>query len=123
MGINAKLVCAINIERLINALLLDEILKSQTCFIVFVPGCRFGLLHFCYGPTNQTIMIKRGKCISNSFYISNGVRQANVLSPYLFAVYMDDLSCELNKINAGCIVRISSLIILCMLMIYVVFVQ
>ena len=26
------------------------------------------------------------------------------MSPYLFAVYMDDLSSELSKINAGCIV-------------------
>ena len=42
--------------------------------------------------------------MSNSFNVSNGVRQGSVLSPYLFAVYMDDLSSELNKVNAGCIV-------------------
>ena len=56
----------------------------------------------------------------DSFNVSNGVR----LSPYLFAVYMDDLSSELNKINAGCIVGNLKLNhnLLCMLMIEVVFV-
>ena len=33
--------------------------------------------------------------------MSNGVRQGGVLSPYLFAVYLDDLFNELN-IEAGC---------------------
>ena len=40
----------------------------------------------------------------DSLNVSNGVRQGSVLSPCLFAVYVDDLSKELNKINAGCIV-------------------
>ena len=60
--------------------------------------------------------------MSDSFNVSNGVRQGSVLSPYLFAVYMDDLSSELNKVNAGCIVGNLKLIMLCMLTIYVVFV-
>ena len=42
--------------------------------------------------------------MSDSFNVSNGVCQGCVFSPYLFAVYMDDLSSELNKVNAGCIV-------------------
>ena len=50
------------------------------------------------------MMIKWDKCTSDSFNVSNGVRQGRVLSPYLFTVYMNDLSSELNKINAGCIV-------------------
>ena len=42
--------------------------------------------------------------MSDSFNVSNGVRRGSVLGPYLFAVYMDDPTSELNKVNAGCIV-------------------
>ena len=51
------------------------------------------------------MMIKWGNCMSNSINVSNGVRQGSVLSPYLFAVYIDGLSSQLNKINASCIAK------------------
>ena len=41
--------------------------------------------------------VKWGHCISNSFYVTNGVRQDGVLSPQLFNVYIDGLSDILNK--------------------------
>ena len=44
-----------------------------------------------------------GDCISSPFRVSNGVRQGGILSPYLFNVYMDDLSCLLNCCNTGCV--------------------
>ena len=47
------------------------------------------------------MMIKWGNCVSDSFNVCNGVSQGSVLSPYVFAVLKDDLSSELNKINAG----------------------
>ena len=40
----------------------------------------------------------------SSFSVSNRVQQGGVLSPFLFAVYIDDLSRLLNNIRAGCYV-------------------
>ena len=40
--------------------------------------------------------------MSSSFSVSNGVPQGGVLSPFLFAVYIDDLSRLLNNVRAGC---------------------
>ena len=57
-----------------------------------IPGCLLCLLHFWY--TNQTMMIKWGNCMSDSFDVSNGVRQDSVFSLYLFAVYMT--ICQVN---------------------------
>jgi len=48
------------------------------------------------------MQIKWRKQFSEPFHVSNGVRQGGVLSSYLFAVYLDDLSNELNNIKAGC---------------------
>ena len=41
--------------------------------------------------------VRWGHCISNSFNVTNGVRQGGVLSPQLFNVYIDGLSDILNK--------------------------
>ena len=39
---------------------------------------------------------------SDKFKVTNGVRQGGILSPYLFNVYVDELSEELKKCNVGC---------------------
>ena len=40
--------------------------------------------------------------MSSYFNISNGIRQGGILSPSLFAIYMDDLSSLLNTSRIGC---------------------
>ena len=42
-----------------------------------------------------------GKHFSTSFCVSNGVKQGGIISPVLFNVDMDDLSCVLNRFNVG----------------------
>ena len=49
----------------------------------------------CWYQT-QTMCVKWGKINSAYFNVSNGVRQGGVLSPKLFAIYVDDLSFELT---------------------------
>ena len=45
--------------------------------------------------------VRWGYCISNSFNVTNGVRQGRVLSPQLFNVYIDGLSDISNKFKIG----------------------
>ena len=50
----------------------------------------------------QTVRVQWSyNCLSSSFSISNGVRQGGVLSPYLFAVYLDSLLDELSFAGVG----------------------
>jgi len=61
---------------------------------------------FC-APTETLVHLtndanQMGQAFSEPFHVSNGVRQGGVLRPCLFAVYLDDLSNELNNIKAEC---------------------
>ena len=51
---------------------------------------------------NQVNRVCWNGTMSYSFKISNGVRQGSVLSSFLFCIYVDDLSIELNNSAIGC---------------------
>ena len=58
------------------------------------------LILFTY--INQQVYVKWGQYKSNTFEISNGVRQGAVASPIFFNLYLDDLFEEIKRSNIGC---------------------
>ena len=65
-----------------------------------VPPCFIRLLRYWY--RQQQMRVRWGSQLFQSFRVSNGVRQGGILSPYLFVVYIDQLSKDLNRVPAGC---------------------
>lgn len=45
--------------------------------------------------------VRWGSTCSESFTLKNGVRQGGIISPYLFNIYVDDLSLALNERKVG----------------------
>jgi hypothetical protein len=81
-------------DRVNHDLLFSKLLRRGVpCYLV-----RF--LDYWY--SNQTICVRWGGVTSSTFKTSNGVRQGGILSPYLFNLYVDDLSNELNSCYTGC---------------------
>ena len=64
---------------------------------------RYILRILIYWYKNQDMYIRWGDASSAKFKVTKGVRQGWILSPYLFNVYVDELSEELNKCNVGLI--------------------
>ena len=52
--------------------------------------------------TTQKACVRWGSALSDSFFITNGVRQGGILPPLLFNVYMDALSSSLSNTPIGC---------------------
>ena len=57
------------------------------------------LINWC---SLQEFRVRWGDCYSEPFGVSNGGRQGGVLSPVLFAVYLDGLLEELSESGVGC---------------------
>ena len=55
-----------------------------------------------YWYANQTMCVRWSGIVSQGFHVTNGVRQGGILSPYLFNVYLDDLSIALSAFRTGC---------------------
>ena len=65
-----------------------------------VPLYLVRFLFFWY--KNQRMCVRWGAILSPYFSVTNGVRQGSLLSPYLFNLYIDDLSVRLNNAKVGC---------------------
>ena len=52
--------------------------------------------------TNQSCYVKWGNEHSDSFNVSNGVKQGGVISPLLFSCYIDKLFSQLEHSGLGC---------------------
>ena len=65
-----------------------------------IPLCFLNLLIYWY--SNLTSMVKWNGVFSETFHVYSGVRQGGVLSPRLFAVYIDDLIVQLRNLKIGC---------------------
>ncbi len=63
------------------------------------PGYMIRLLMFWYA--HQKLCVRWGGSVSSKFTVSNEVRQGGILSPFLFNVYMEDLSVNLKKCPTG----------------------
>ena len=53
---------------------------------------------------DQYAWVKWGGSRSSIFSIVNGTRQGSILSPGLFALYVDELLVELRRLGVGCMV-------------------
>ena len=60
------------------------------------------LLRYWY--KTQMMKVRWNNYFSDSFLVSNGVHQGGILRPYLFSLYIDDLTSNLNTIKFGCYV-------------------
>jgi hypothetical protein len=56
---------------------------------------------------NQQMRIRWGKCHSEYFNVSNGVKQGGIISPFLFVIYMDELLLKLKGSGFGCHIGIN----------------
>ena len=46
--------------------------------------------------------VRSAGILSEGFHVSNGVRQGGILPPYLFNIYVDDLSTNLSACRTSC---------------------
>ena len=58
-----------------------------------------------FGLSHHQLQVKWNHICSDLFLAHNGVRQGGILSPYLFNMYVNKLSTELNKGSIGCLLN------------------
>ena len=80
--------------------LVDHKLLFTYLFDRGLPLAIIRFLMFWY--KHQSMCVRWNGVFSESFHVSNGVRQGGVLSPVLFSVYVDGLLCKLRDSGVGC---------------------
>lgn len=84
-------------DRVNHWYLFDKLVKRGLPFVIV------RLLNMWY--STQQFFVKWCDITSSQFNVSNGVRQGGVLSPYLYNVFIDGLSKELNNCKVGCTIN------------------
>ncbi len=80
-------------------------------------GCHVYLVAFLvHWYQKQTICVKWGNYLSDTFSVSNGINQGGMLSLMLFNIYVEDLSTVLDKCNVDVVLMQLFLIIYIMQM-------
>ena len=65
-----------------------------------VPAALVKILAFWYN--NQSLSVLWNGYLSHKFYMTNGIRQGALSSPFLYNVFCDTLNVELNNSSLGC---------------------
>ena len=81
------------LDRVYCYILFQKLIEKQVPLILV----RF-VMYWC---KNQ-MTIKWNNIFSHCFSVTNGVRQEEILSPYLFNIYMDQHSGKSNQLDIGC---------------------
>ena len=80
----------------------DKVNHSKLFTKLIDRGCPSFIVRILYyWYSTQKFTVRWCHSFSKFFTICNGVKQGGILSPYLFNMYMDDLS--VNKLQIGCL--------------------
>ena len=81
-----------------------DLVDHQILFrILLERGLPLPIVHFLLSwYTTLKVQVRWGTHLSDPFSVSNGVRQGSILSPHLFAIYIDGLLIDLMKSGVGC---------------------
>ena len=91
-------ICAIDLTKAFDCINHDILfIKLMN---IKIPCCLLKLLIVWYSKCK--CVVKWGSTVSTLFTVNQGVRQGGVLSPLLFALYIDDVLCKLNNCGYGC---------------------